>query len=66
MRYYVETIGCFKNSVDSEMLIHTLSKQYEHTNDYRKADLIIVNSCAFIERAKQESQLKTEMNIMKQ
>ncbi|SFU44176.1 SSU ribosomal protein S12P methylthiotransferase [Clostridium sp. DSM 8431] len=49
------SLGCDKNRVDSEIILGTMSKEYEITNDPKKADIIIVNTCGFIETAKQES-----------
>lgn len=49
------SLGCDKNRVDSEIILGTMSKEYEITNDPKKADIIIVNTCGFIEKAKQES-----------
>lgn len=55
MKFSVVTLGCFKNTVDSELLIRTLSGNHRYTEDEEEAELIIVNTCSFIERAKQES-----------
>lgn len=49
------SLGCDKNRVDSELILGSISKHYEITNDAKKADIIIVNTCGFIESAKQES-----------
>lgn len=49
------SLGCDKNRVDSEIILGTMSKEYEITNDPKLADIIIVNTCGFIETAKQES-----------
>ena len=49
------SLGCDKNRVDSEIILGSMSKQYEITNDPKQADIIIVNTCGFIEKAKQES-----------
>ncbi|HPX61378.1 MAG TPA: 30S ribosomal protein S12 methylthiotransferase RimO, partial [Deltaproteobacteria bacterium] len=50
------SLGCPKNLVDAEVMLGVLSKQdYEITTDEREADIIIVNTCAFIKEAKQES-----------
>ena len=55
-RFYVETLGCPKNQVDSDKLIGTLLADglapTEHVGD---ADLIVVNTCAFIDAARRES-----------
>ena len=55
-RYYIETLGCPKNQVDSEKIAGTLVAQgLVATDDPGKADVVVVNTCAFIEEARQES-----------
>lgn len=55
-RFYVETLGCPKNEVDSEKLIGTLVAQgLTATDDESQADVVVVNTCAFIEDARKES-----------
>lgn len=55
-RYYIETLGCPKNQVDSEKIAGTLLAQgLVATDDPSKADVVVVNTCAFIEEARQES-----------
>lgn len=50
------SLGCPKNLVDSEvMLAELIDKGYSLTNDPKDADVIIINTCSFIEKAKQES-----------
>lgn len=50
------SLGCPKNQVDAEMMISKLQKAgFEITNQQDQADLIIVNTCGFIEDAKKES-----------
>lgn len=49
------SLGCDKNRVDSEIILGKMSNQYEITNNPKNADIIIVNTCGFIESAKQES-----------
>lgn len=49
------SLGCPKNLVDSENMLGYIGKQYEITADPQEADVIIVNTCAFIETAKEES-----------
>ena len=49
------SLGCDKNRVDSELILGTINKYYEITNDPKEAEIIIVNTCGFIESAKQES-----------
>jgi len=50
------SLGCPKNLVDSEVMLGVI-EQYglEITNDPAQADILLVNTCAFIESAKQES-----------
>lgn len=55
-KIYVESLGCSKNLVDSENIIGILSnKGYEVTEYADKADYIIINTCSFINDAKEES-----------
>ncbi|HEY5664371.1 MAG TPA: 30S ribosomal protein S12 methylthiotransferase RimO [Ilumatobacter sp.] len=55
-RFYVETLGCPKNQVDSDKLIGTLlADGLEQTSDVGAADLVVVNTCAFIDEARRES-----------
>ncbi|MFP5326190.1 MAG: 30S ribosomal protein S12 methylthiotransferase RimO [Acidimicrobiia bacterium] len=55
-RYWVETLGCPKNQVDSDKLTGTLvADGYEAASSPDEADVIVVNTCAFIEAARQES-----------
>ena len=55
-RFYVETLGCPKNQVDSDKLVGTLlADGMAPTDDPTKADLVVVNTCAFIEEARKES-----------
>ena len=55
-RFYVETLGCPKNQVDSDKLVGTLlADGMTATDDPTKADLVVVNTCAFIDEARRES-----------
>ena len=55
-RYWVETLGCPKNQVDSDKLVGTLvADGYEAAESPADADLVVVNTCAFIDAARQES-----------
>ena len=49
------SLGCDKNRVDSEIMLGMVQNEYELTNNPKEADIIIVNTCGFIEKAKQES-----------
>ncbi len=52
----IVSLGCAKNQVDAEMLLYTLKNRgFEIVNDPANADAVIVNTCGFIESAKQES-----------
>ena len=56
MKYFIETLGCPKNEVDSRMAEGVLEKAgYEKTREPSEADIILVNTCAFIQDAKEES-----------
>ena len=55
-RYWLQTLGCPKNQVDSDKLAGRLATQgYRRAADPSEADLVVVNTCAFIESARQES-----------
>ena len=55
-KIYIESLGCAKNQVDSEVLL-TIAKEkgYVRVTEAKDADLIFVNTCGFIESAKEES-----------
>ena len=56
MKIGMVSLGCPKNLVDSEVMLGLIrEKNLEITNDPAEADLIIVNTCGFIESAKEES-----------
>ena len=49
-------LGCSKNQVDSEVMLGTLvADGFDLTADPQKAEVVIINTCGFIEEAKQES-----------
>jgi ribosomal protein S12 methylthiotransferase len=55
-RYWVETLGCPKNAVDSDKLVGTLlADGLKEAASPAEADLVVVNTCAFVEAARQES-----------
>ena len=55
-RFYLESLGCPKNDVDSDKIIGTLLLDgLVQTDDASQADLVVVNTCAFIEDARRES-----------
>lgn len=49
------SLGCDKNRVDSEIMLGMLGNKYQMTEDPMAADIIIVNTCGFIDAAKEES-----------
>src|SRR6185369_9067340 len=50
------SLGCPKNLVDSEVMLGQLAAhQFQVTNSPEDAELLIVNTCGFIDKAKQES-----------
>jgi ribosomal protein S12 methylthiotransferase len=56
LRYFLDPFGCVKNQVDAEnMMAHLDKAGWTAAPEAESADLIIVNSCGFIESAKQES-----------
>ncbi|MCU1489387.1 MAG: rimO [Acidimicrobiaceae bacterium] len=55
-RYWIETLGCPKNEVDSAKLAGSLlGDGYAEASSAEEADLVVVNTCAFIEAARAES-----------
>ena len=68
------SLGCSKNLVDSERMLYKIRKRgYKLVNDAGLADIVVVNTCGFIQSAKEEAietilefcQLKSEGNIKK-
>ena len=54
--YFIETLGCPKNQVDSDKIEGTLiADGMRQADSADEADLIVVNTCAFIEDAREES-----------
>ncbi len=51
----VISLGCDKNTIDTEMFLGSLIDKYELTLNEEDADVIIINTCSFIESAKEES-----------
>jgi ribosomal protein S12 methylthiotransferase len=73
-KIYIETLGCSKNQIDSEKMSYLLSQSgFEITGNSEDANIIIVNTCSFIQKAKEEaietilemSQLKKKGNCEK-
>ena len=53
---WIESLGCPKNEVDGEhLMIHLMEKGYEIIDDKDQADILILNTCGFIQSAKEES-----------
>ncbi len=49
------TLGCKKNLADSERLLYKLEKEYQFTEDPNSANIVIINTCGFIDSAKVEN-----------
>ena len=65
-QFYIETLGCPKNEVDSEKIMGLLiSEGNTQTDDVSQADVVVVNTCAFIEEARRES-IDTILNLSDQ
>jgi ribosomal protein S12 methylthiotransferase len=60
-KLHIVSLGCTKNLVDTEVMMGRL-KSYELTPDSKEADVIIVNTCGFIDAAKEES-LNTVLDL---
>src|SRR5207237_7332854 len=55
-RFWIETLGCPKNAVDSDKVVASLlGDGLTPARSAGEADLVVVNTCAFIEAARQES-----------
>ncbi|CEQ27722.1 30S ribosomal protein S12 methylthiotransferase RimO [Paraclostridium sordellii] len=56
LKIALESLGCSKNLVDAEIMMGILNRKgYKLVGDFEDADIILVNTCGFIESAKQES-----------
>ncbi|MDQ7031585.1 MAG: 30S ribosomal protein S12 methylthiotransferase RimO [Desulfonauticus sp.] len=62
LKIYVVSLGCPKNLVDTEELLASLGGKYKLTNSLTQANIIILNTCAFIQPAVEES-LEHILNI---
>jgi len=60
-KLHIVSLGCTKNLVDTEVMMGKL-KNFELTDDNENADVIIVNTCGFIDAAKEES-LNTVLSL---
>ncbi len=54
-KFGVVSLGCDKNRIDTETLLGKMKNNFEIVNDPKLADIILVNTCGFIEASKQES-----------
>lgn len=55
-KLYLENLGCSKNQVDAETMLKILAEDdYMRTDDPTEADIVLVNTCGFIESAREES-----------
>lgn len=61
-KLHLISLGCTKNLVDSEVMLGALS-EYENIQEIGEADVVIINTCGFIEAAKQES-VQTILNAL--
>ena len=53
---YMVSLGCPKNRVDSEVMVGLLqASEYAMVNEPEEADVIVVNTCSFIQPATEES-----------
>ena len=55
LNFGVISLGCDKNRIDSETILGNIKDNYEIVSDPKKADIILINTCGFIEASKQES-----------
>jgi len=60
-KLHLVSLGCTKNLVDSEVMLGRL-REYEVSDDAEASDVIIVNTCGFIDAAKEES-ISTILNL---
>ena len=60
-KLHLVSLGCTKNLIDSEVMLGRL-QEYEIVNEGTDADVIIVNTCGFIDAAKEES-IQTILNL---
>lgn len=54
-KIHILTLGCPKNLVDSEILLSGLKNKFQIVDKPEKAQIVLINTCGFIESAKQES-----------
>ena len=63
-KLHIVSLGCTKNLVDTEVMMGKL-QNFELTNQSEDADVIIVNTCGFIDAAKEES-INTVLSLHEQ
>jgi len=63
-KLHIVSLGCTKNLVDTEVMLGKL-RDFEMTDSSEEADVIIVNTCGFIDAAKEES-VNTVLNLHEQ
>lgn len=64
--YWIETLGCPKNQVDSDKLVGQFDRDgFQVAQSPAEADLVVVNTCAFIEAAREES-IATVLDLAEQ
>ncbi len=51
----VISLGCDKNKTDTEKMLSFLDERHVLTNDLEKAQIIVINTCAFLESAREEA-----------
>ena len=49
LKFGVINLGCDKNRIDAEIIISSLKSRYEAVTDESQADILLVNTCGFIE-----------------
>ena len=65
MKVALVTLGCDKNTVDSERYLGALMEQgAEPVPDPAAADVIVVNTCGFIDAAKREFSMRRALEIL--
>jgi len=55
MKVYMQSLGCAKNQVDTEMILGVIKESIELVRTPEEADVMILNTCAFIEPARKEA-----------
>ena len=61
MRYRIVTLGCPKNTTDSDRIARALDAAGHAAADHHRADLVILNTCGFIDDARAESRQVAEL-----